>query len=72
MILTIIQKTKIKVDEEGLEAAAVTAIMMDNATSISPSKPQPKIFKADKPFSFYIYSNDELPKELLFYGEMNK
>ena len=71
-IADIIQKTKIKVDEEGLEAAAVTAIMMDNATSISPSKPQPKIFKADKPFSFYIYSNDELPKELLFYGEMNK
>ena len=71
-IADIIQKTKIKVDEEGLEAAAVTAIMMDGIESIDPEKPQPKIFRADKPFSFYIYGDGELPKELLFYGEINK
>lgn len=47
----IIQKTKIKLDETGVEAAAVTAIMMKNE-SVEPDKPT--VFKADKPFRFYI------------------
>lgn len=47
----IIQKAKIKLDETGVEAAAVTAIMMKNE-SADPENPIE--FKADKPFRFYI------------------
>ena len=71
-ISKIIQKTKIKVDEEGLEAAAVTAISMDNATALPMDPPKPKEFKADKPFTFYIYSDNNLQSELLFYGAVNQ
>lgn len=49
----IIQKTKIKLDETGVEAAAVTAIMVVEATSAGP-KPEPIRFIADKPFHFFI------------------
>ena len=49
----IIQKTKIKLDETGVEAAAVTAIMVKNE-SIDPDPEKPIEFKADKPFHFYI------------------
>ena len=42
-------------DEKGIEAAAVTAvIMMENSAFIEP--PKPKEFIADKPFSFYVYN----------------
>lgn len=66
----IMQKTKIKVDEEGLEAAAVTAIMMGNATAIMPEENKIYEFNADRPFSFYIYTENE--NELLFYGKYNR
>ena len=68
----IIQKTKIKIDEKGLEAAAATAILMkDNAIMINPV--EPKEFIANKPFSFYIYSDiDSNNLELLFYGQIVK
>ena len=46
----IIQKAKIKLDETGVEAAAVTAIAVKNYAV--PDKPIE--FKADKPFHFYI------------------
>ena len=64
------QKTKIKVDEEGLEAAAVTAIMMNNVTAIMPEENKIYEFNADRPFSFYIYTENE--NELLFYGKYNR
>ncbi len=48
----IIQKTYIDVDENGTEAAAVTAIMM-KATSVM-QEPEPIEFKADKPFTYFI------------------
>lgn len=51
----IIQKTKIKLDETGVEAAAVTAIMVAEATSIGEPE-QITYFTADKPFHFYIHS----------------
>lgn len=51
----IIHKTKVLTDEKGIEAAAVTAvIMMENSAFIEP--PKPKEFIADKPFSFYVYN----------------
>ena len=67
----IIQKSKIKVDEDGIEAAAVTAIMME-ATAMEMDPPQPKVFTADRPFSFYLYHSGSSPQELLFYGQYMK
>ena len=65
----IIQKAKVHIDEEGLEAAAVTAIIMV-AESAEPGEPEtPEIFLADQPFSFYILKNGESP-ELLFWGQI--
>ena len=66
-ISDIIQKTKIKTDEKGLEAAAATAIMMkENAIAFEPEKPIE--FIANRPFSFYIFTDvDDIP-DLLFYG----
>ena len=48
----IVQKTKIKLDETGIEAAAVTAIMMAESGVYEPE--QPVEFRADKPFRFFI------------------
>ncbi len=51
----IIQKTKIKLDETGVEAAAVTAVMVGAATSAG--RPEQTVyFTADRPFRFFIYS----------------
>lgn len=67
----IIQKTKIKTDENGLEAAAATAILMkDNAIFVE--QEEPIRFVCDKPFSFYIYSETDGEKELMFYGNYVK
>lgn len=50
---SIAQKTRIKTDEDGLEAAAVTMIAMaDNAAPMDPVEPIE--FHMDKPFSFLI------------------
>lgn len=66
-ISDIIQKTKIKTDEKGLEAAAATAIMMkENAIAFEPEKPIE--FIADRPFSFYIFTDVDNTPDLLFYG----
>ncbi|MBS7262531.1 MAG: hypothetical protein KIG36_02865 [Eubacteriales bacterium] len=49
----IVQKTKIKLDETGVEAAAVTAIMVYNSAVEAPEAE----FTADKPFRFFVCSN---------------
>ena len=68
-VADIIQKAKVHTDEEGLEAAAVTAIMM-KPTCAEPGEPEiPEIFCADQPFSFYILKNGTSP-ELLFWGQI--
>lgn len=64
---TIIQKAKIKTDENGLEAAAVTAIVM-KGTSVDTNMPEE--FIANEPFSFYVL--DENNNEILFFGQMVK
>ncbi len=69
-ISDIIQKSKIKLDEDGIEAAAVTAIMV-RATSAMPRPEEPKEFTADRPFSFALITSSEEP-ELLFYGQVVK
>ncbi len=66
-ISDIIQKTKIKVDEEGIEAAAATAIMMTEGALLE--QPEVKEFTADEPFKFMILTASEEP-ELLFYGQI--
>lgn len=64
----IVQKAKVHIDEEGLEAAAVTAIVMTEGC-IEPEPETPEIFCADRPFSFYIVKDGAAP-ELLFWGQI--
>ena len=56
---SVLHKTFISVDNEGTKAAAVTAILMDTATSIE----QPQIFYVtlDRPFVYMIVDADGLP-----------
>ncbi|MBO4356481.1 MAG: hypothetical protein J5850_06490, partial [Clostridia bacterium] len=54
-VTDIVQKTKIKIDEDGVEAAAVTAIMLNDEAC--PIFEEPVVFNADRPVSFYIYTN---------------
>ena len=63
----IIQKAKVHIDEEGLEAAAATAIVMRGVTATQPE--EPKIFRADHAFTFYVLNDVEAP-ELLFWGQI--
>jgi len=51
-ISMVLQKARVKVDEEGTEAAAVTIIGMVEATAIRPEEPVP--FIADHPFLYFI------------------
>ncbi|MCR4691932.1 MAG: hypothetical protein K5739_11360 [Lachnospiraceae bacterium] len=63
------QRTKIKVDEEGTEAAAVTEITA-KVTSIGPSKKLPRYtFKCNVPFVFMIRDEKGMT---LFAGAVNK
>ena len=50
----VLQKTFIEVDENGTEAAAATAVIMNKATSIGPGMEEIKEFKADRPFIYFI------------------
>ena len=61
-----LHKAWVKVDEEGTEAAAATAILMFGAAA--PSDP-PKIFRADHPFIFLI--RDNVSGSILFMGRLN-
>ena len=63
----IIQKSKVKIYEEGLEASAATGMIMKNTAVLNPE--QPKEFRADHAFSFYITQGTET-QELLFWGQI--
>ena len=65
----IIQKAKVHIDEKGLEAAAVTAMMAEAMGAAEPETPER--FCADRPFSFYVIMGGESP-ELLFWGQIVK
>ena len=52
----IIQKAKIKLDETGIEAAAVTAIMVKDGAVFDPN--EPVVFRADRPFHFFIRTGE--------------
>lgn len=60
----VLHKTYISIDEKGTEAAAVTAVMMDGATSAKPKEPIE--VKFNKPFYFVI--RDDTNGEILFMG----
>lgn len=64
-ISTVIHKTFCDVNEEGTEAAAVTAIVMNTKSMVSFEK---KIFKADHPFIYAIVDNNT--GVMLFLGKM--
>lgn len=65
-----IQKTRLKTDEQGMEAAAVTALVMfDNAMPMEPETPIE--FHMDRPFSFLITygrNTDNSQGNILFFG----
>lgn len=63
----VMHKTYIDVDENGTEAAAVTAVAAGGTTSVAPPPPEPIPFVADRPFTYFIY--DEAHHEILFMGE---
>lgn len=60
-----VQKTYISVDEQGTEAAAVTAIGI-KTTSIG-NTPRTVVFDADRPFTYVVRDNSN--GEILFMGE---
>ena len=64
----IIQKARIKTDEQGLEAAAVTAVMMTTTALAEPEREAE--FFADRAFQFYIFADET--GELLFAGGVQK
>ena len=51
----VLHKAFVDVNEEGTEAAAATAVVVDRAPS--PLPPKPKVFRADRPFVFLIREN---------------
>ena len=69
----IIQKTKLNVDENGLEAAAVTAIVLTDGAALPEEEPEPVDFIANRPFTFFIYSGvyTDMPLQL-FAGQYVK
>lgn len=58
-ISSILHKTKIRVDERGTEASAIT-------TSIFANKATPPVFNANRPFIFFIV--DKGTRSILFSG----
>ena len=62
-----IQATYMKVDEEGTEAAAVTAAFLNIVTSAGP-EPTPLIFNMNRPFAFVIREKDS--NTILFMGKV--
>ena len=68
-ISDIVQEAKIKTDEEGLEAAAVTIIMMAEGAALDPEEPQYKEFHADKPFQYYVVTTSTQTPLIVFAGQ---
>lgn len=66
LISEVIHKTYIDVNEEGTEAAAVTAIVME-LTSVGPGG-GPVLIRLDRPFLFAITENSS--KSIVFIGKM--
>lgn len=67
-ISDVIHKAFVEVNEEGTEAAAATAVITVETTSMPRPQPEPKNFRADHPFIFMIQHNAS--KSILFMGKV--
>jgi len=63
----VIHQSFIEVNEEGTEAAAATAVVMNKGGGGSPA-PKPIEFKADHPFIFFIQHKNT--GQILFMGKV--
>ena len=69
-ISDILQKAKIKTDEEGLEAAAVTMVMMAEGAALPEmEEPQYRQFHANEPFRYYIVTTGTQSPLVVFAGQ---
>ena len=68
-ISDILQKAKIKTDEEGLEAAAVTMVMIVAGALLEPEEPQYREFHANEPFRYYIVTTQTQTPLVVFAGQ---
>ena len=68
-ISDILQKAKIKTDEEGLEAAAVTMVMMALGAALEVEEPQYREFHANEPFRYYIVTTTTQTPLVVFAGQ---
>lgn len=68
-ISDILQKAKIKTDEEGLEAAAVTMVMMAEGAALELEEPQYREFHANEPFRYYIVTTTTQTPLVVFAGQ---
>lgn len=71
-ISDILQKAKIKTDEEGLEAAAVTMIAMVEGAPLELKEPQYREFHANEPFRYYIVTTGTQTPLVVFAGQEAK
>ena len=69
-ISDVIHQAKIKVDEEGTEAAAATAIIMRAQSMPIPDPEEPVVFTADHPFLYLV--RDDASGTILFMGRQAK
>ena len=65
---TILQKTKLELDENGTKAAAVTAVIMECMSAVEEKEPVIKNVELTRPFAFLIY--DRSSDEILFMGKV--
>ena len=65
---TILQKTKLELDENGTKAAAVTAVIMECMSATVEKEPIIKTVELTRPFAFLI--NDRSNDEILFIGKV--
>lgn len=67
-ISEVVHKAFVEVNEEGTEAAAATAVGMVLSTGLGSRPPEPKVFKADHPFLFFIW--DRKTNTVFFSGRV--
>lgn len=65
----VLHKTKVKVNEQGTEAAAATAMIMLRCVRPVSAAPEPLVLKFDRPFTFMVVH--ELTQLVLFSGQVH-